>query len=286
MPNSTPSPLILSASAHVFAAAAYRRAGRMDKWDEHLAAAGRDADALARYPNSQDAVLTRVTTAILRDGLAGRVNMLDELRRSQAAKKNSGLAAEEAMNLFILGRDEEAAKVAGALPDDRPNLCVRFLVALGRPDGREAARQIANHMTRPDVPAPYRVDAAPLLFVAGSPEEFTALARNLRTDGQWPRFAMIDAEEGMAQLGYLEGGLTGTELLNRPAATELERAARRQTAIAWKLLGSGDRHGAEMAFGKAYDGMATSTNAWWLARGVVIRMKKDKTWPKWYAEKK
>ena len=86
----------------------------------------------------------------------------------------------------------------------------------------------------------------------------------------------------MAQLRYLEGTLSDTDLLSRPVTTELERA-RRQVAIAWKRLGSGDRHGAEAAFREVYEGTASSTAAWWLARGVLIRMKKDPTWPKWNA---
>jgi tetratricopeptide (TPR) repeat protein len=283
MPDN-PSSLIRVANSHLFAAAAYRRAGRMDQWDEHLAAAGREAEALARYPNSQDAVLARVTIANFRDGLAVQANRLDELRRSQQAQKNSGLACEEAMILFALGRDEEAAKVAEAFPGDRSNLLVRFLVALGQREGRDTARQIANRLTASDVPASYRLDSAPLLLVAGSAEEFTALAGSLRADGKWPRFATVDEEDAMAQLRYLEGALTETGLLGRPVPTEVERA-RRQIAIGWKRLGSGDRDGAEAAFRETYEAMASCTVSWWVARGVVIRMKKEPEWPKWIAER-
>ena len=99
----------LAADSQVCAAAAYRRAGRMDQWDEHLAAADREAEALMQFPNNQEALLVRAYVAAVRDGLAGQTNLLDELRRSQKSKKNSGLASQEAMNLFILGRDEQAA---------------------------------------------------------------------------------------------------------------------------------------------------------------------------------
>jgi tetratricopeptide (TPR) repeat protein len=274
----------MAANYQLYAAAAYRRAGRMDKWDEHLAAAVREADSLARYPNSQDAVLARIGVAEVRDGLAGQVNLLDEIRRSPQAKKDPVLVSEEAMNLFTLGRDEEAAKVAGEFPGNRSNLLVRFLVALGRPDGREAARQIANRLVAPDVPADTRLESAPLLFVAGSAEEFSALARSLRADGKWPPFSVVDAEDGMAHLRYLEGTLTESDLRSRPVPTELERALR-HFGIAWKRLGTGNRGGAEAAFREVYERMS-SNRAWWIARGVLIRMTKDPTWPKWYAEKK
>jgi serine/threonine protein kinase len=274
----------LAANSQLCVAAAYRRAGRMDQWDAHLAAAGREADALARYPDSQDAVQARVDVAIVRDGLAGQINLLEDLRRAQKTKKNFSLASEEAMNLFVLGRDEEAAKVAEEFPDERTNLFVRFLVALGRPEGREAAHQIANRLTAPDVPASYRLESAPLLVAAGSAEEFTGLARSLRADGKVLRVPALDAEYGLARLQYLEGSMTDTALLSRPAPTEVERA-RRHAAIAWKHLGQGDRAGAEAAFCAVYEGMSF-TAARWVARGVIIRMKKDPTWPKWVAEKK
>ena len=79
----------LAADSQACAAAAYRRAGRMDQWDEHLAAAGREAEALAQFPNSQEALLVRAYVAAVRDGLAGQMNLLDELRRSQKSMKNS-----------------------------------------------------------------------------------------------------------------------------------------------------------------------------------------------------
>ena len=69
----------LAADSQVCAAAAYRRAGRMDQWDEHLAAAGREAEALAQFPNNQEALLVRAYVAAVRDGLAGELNLLDEL---------------------------------------------------------------------------------------------------------------------------------------------------------------------------------------------------------------
>ena len=188
------------------------------------------------------------------------------------------------MNLFILGRDEQAARVAEEFPDHRSNLYVRFLIALGQKQGRDAAHQIAKRLTAPGIPASYGMDGAPMLFLAGTAEDFTALAGGLRADDRDPRFSAIAAEDGMSRLRYLEGALSETELLSRPAPTEMERA-RRQYVIAWKRLASGDRPSSEAAFRAVYDRMS-ATGAWWVARGVVIRMKNDPTWPKWTAEKK
>jgi hypothetical protein len=274
---------MLAAYSQLYAAAANRRAGRMDLWDAHLAAAGREADALAQYHDNQDAVLARVTVANVRDGLAGQENLLDELRRSQKVNKERHLTSEEAMNLFVLGRDEEAAKVAKQFPDDRLNLTVSYLITLGQPEGRDAARRIAISLTAPRMPAYLRFGYAPLLYAAGSAEEFAALARSLRADGKWPRFTAVGPEECMAQLRYLEGGLTEAELLNGTAPTERERA-RLHNAIAWKRLANGDRRGAEAEFRKSYEGMSTFGD-WWVARGVLIRMK-DPAWPKWSAGRK
>jgi hypothetical protein len=272
-----PSSLSLAANSQLCAAVAYRRAGRMERWDQHLAAAGREAEALLGHPDSQDAVQIRVHVANVRDGLAGQVNSLDELRRAQKAKKNAALACEEAMILFILGQDEEAAKVTEEFPDHRSNLFVRYLAALGRVEGRDAARQIANHLTAPGVAAGFRLESAPLLFAAGSPEEFTALARSLRANGiWWPRLVTYGGEDG---LRFLECGLTETEFLN-------SEWANKHSAVAWKRLTSGDRQGAEREFRETYEAMATWSAGWWVARGVVIRLKNDATWPKWQAEKK
>jgi hypothetical protein len=273
-----PSSLSLAANCQLCAAVANRRAGRMEQWDEHLAAAGREAEALLGYPDSQDAVLTRVHVANVRDGLAGQVNSLDELRRAQKAKKNAGLASEEAMALFILGRDEEAAKVAEKFPDHRSNLFVGFLAALGRREGRDAARQIANCLTAPGVAAGFRLESAPLLFAAGSPEEFTTLARSLRADGiWWPRLETYGG--GEAGLRFLEGGLTENDFFK-------SEWFNKHSAVAWKRLASGDRQGAERAFRETYEAMATWSADWWVVRGVAIRMKNDPTWPKWHTEKK
>jgi serine/threonine protein kinase len=281
MPDN-PSSLSLAANCEVCAAVAYRRAGRPEEWDKHLAAAGREAEALLRYPDSQDAVQIRVHVANIRDGLAGQVNSLDELRRAQKAKKNAALACEEAMALFILGRDEEAAKIAGEFPNHRSNLFVSYLVALGRREGKDAACQIARRLTAPGEDASFRLESAPLLLAAGTPDEFTALARTLRADGNWPRLAQYGAED---ELRFLEGGLTETELLSRPLPGQKDWA-RPHSTVAWKRLGSGDRQGAEGAFRETYEAMVTWSARWWVARGVVIRMKNDATWPNWQAEKK
>jgi hypothetical protein len=80
-------------------------------------------------------------------------------------------------------------------------------------------------------------------------------------------------------LRFLEGGRTETEFL------ESEWFGK-HSAIAWKRLASGDRQGAEREFRETYEAMATWSAVWWVARGVVIRLKNDATWPKWHAEKK
>ena len=272
------------AFVRMWAAAKYRRAGRMDKWDEHLAAAIREADALARFPNNQDAIFTRITVANLRDGLAGQSDMSDELHRAQSIAPNGGLACEEAMNLFVLSRDQEAAKVAGQFPGHRSNRFVRFLIALGRRDGRTDARGLLEPTIADTSMTPrYRVEAAIMFNAVGSPEEVAAAVRTIPTGGTGAREAAF-TEDQLKLIQYLEGRLSEADLLRRKPANDVTWDAW-DFAIAWKNLGSGDHAGAEAAFRRVYERM-TFSGPWWISRGVLIRMKKDPTWPKWIAEKK
>src|SRR5262249_53610163 len=72
----------IAADAHMAAAAAYRKAGRPDKEAEHLAAAGREADALGEFPKSYVTVVSRHMVALARAGL-GRVDMVAELQQAR-----------------------------------------------------------------------------------------------------------------------------------------------------------------------------------------------------------
>src|SRR5262249_47031868 len=80
-----------AADAQSAAAAAYRKAGRPDKWNEHLAAAGREAEALARFPKNYAAVVTRHMVAIARAGL-GRVDMVAEMQQALPSSPRGALA--------------------------------------------------------------------------------------------------------------------------------------------------------------------------------------------------
>ena len=166
------------------------------------------------------------------------MNLLDELRRSQKSKKNSGLASQEAMDLFILGRDEQAARVAEEFPDHRSNLYVRFLVALGQKQGRELAAPDRETPEAPGIPASYGMDALPMLFLAGTAEDFTALGGGLRYDDRDPRFSAIAAEDGMSRLRYLEGASSETERIETSTA---HRNGDGPTAVCHRLEAIGER---------------------------------------------
>ncbi len=277
-------PPTTAAFARLAAAAAYRYIGQADKADEQLAAAGREADELARYRGNYGAVSTRFCVALIRDGLDGRMDMLAELRETRATAPAAGIAYLEAYNLFCLGRDAEAAAMADRFPDDRQHGHALFALALGRPDGRGDARKAWERISGPGRPPLYRIETAPMLFVVGGPGDREATARELRAE--LPRFgpSSYGPGEPATLLAFLEGTLSEAELLSRRATTELERC-RRYYWVAWKRLGAGDRAGAEAAFREAYGVRLASYQFFWTSRAILIRMK-DPNWPSWPATRK
>ena len=87
-----------------------------------------------------------------------------------------------------------------------------------------------------------------------------------------------------ATLAFLEGTASEAELLSRPASRGVE-CCLRPCLIGWRRLGTGDRAGAEKAFGQAYEGMPFNVVAGMVARAVLIRMK-DPDWPRAIPAKK
>jgi tetratricopeptide (TPR) repeat protein len=262
---------------NLYAADAYQRAGRPDKRDEHLAAALRQADRLAHFPANFEALFARCEVAITRDGLDGRVDMLDEIRVARRTDPGAAVAYLEAMNLLTLGRDADAAQVADAFPDDRLNGFVRFLLALGRVDGRDDARQVLARISRPNVHPVYRLEAAQMLLAVGTPVEVAALSREIRAKED----DLLHTTSGtagviLARLRFVEGGMTEAELLAVSSPDNRDRT-RQFSAVAWRRLGEGDREGAKSAFRQVYDLMGHD-GPWFVARAVLIRMK-DPNWP-------
>ncbi len=268
----------VAAMAHLAAAAAYRKANRSDKWDAHLAAAGREEDTLARFPTNPRAIATRYHVATVRDGLNGRVDMVAQWRRARGNATAPFLAYFEAYNLICLGQDAEAEQVAKLFPDSR--LCdhILFLVALGRRDGRADAHRAYQAMAGPGRMAGVRFETAPLLFAIGKPAEAAAVAHELRATSDELGYGYYSATDVAAHLEFLEGTASEVELLGRPVSDEPEHS-RRHYMIGWKRLGAGDRAGARSAFEKAYEVMTFNAASWWYSRAVLIRMK-DPDWPR------
>jgi hypothetical protein len=266
-----------AADAQMAAAAAYRKAGRPDKENEHLAAAGREAEALARFRNNYAAVVTRHMVALARAGL-GRVDMVAELQQARPNSPRGAMAFYEGYELFCQGRDAEAGDAAKGLPDGRNTGRLRILIALSRRDGRADARRICEAIVGRNRWAGSRLAAAPLLFAVGSPNEVAALARDLRASAdQFPYHGLYGRADLAAMLDFLEGSASEADLLGRPVSNEYERC-RRHCAIGWKRLGAGDREGARAAFQQAYEVTEFSSTDWLIARAVLIRMK-DPAWP-------
>jgi serine/threonine protein kinase len=269
--------LIESALAHLTAAAAYRKRSRLDKRDEHLAAANREAEALAQFPLNKRAVQARHAVSIVCDGLEPRAEMIAPLQQIRSIAPGPGLAYLEAYDLFCLGRDPEAKAVADEFPADRLNGHLRVLIALSRPDGRDAARQAWELFCNPDQRADFRLEAAPLLFAVGNPGQVENLASTLPSKSDEFQFGTYTDEDRAAVLAFLGGTMSEQDLLNHAAANEFARS-RQHYVAAWKRLGSGDRAGAEAAFQEAYDLSPPGAFVWSLSRAILIRMK-DRDWP-------
>jgi tetratricopeptide (TPR) repeat protein len=265
-----------AADAQMAAAAAYRKAGRPDKEAEHLEAAGREADALAKFPKNYGAVVTRNMVALARAGLGG-VDMIAEYQQARDNSPKGVMEAYEAYDLFCQGRDAEAGDLARNWP---PNT-LSFLVALGRRDGWADARRVCKAMVGPDRSVVSRLAGAPLLLAVGSPDEVAALARDL--------LATVDPlpfrwrYDHAAMLAFLDGSASEADLLGCPVANEYERC-HRHYLIGWKRLGAGHRDGARAAFQEAYEVMQVAASDWVMARAMLIRMK-DPDWPQALAKK-
>ncbi|HTU89552.1 MAG TPA: serine/threonine-protein kinase [Gemmataceae bacterium] len=272
-------PFSLSAAAvtHLTAAVNYKKAGRPDKWNEHMDAARREADALAKFPNSYRAYQSRHRVAMVGDGLDGRVDMIAALRQVQANAPKIAIAYYEGYDLFCLGREAEAGKAADRFPNDRLTGHIRFMVALGRRDGRADARRAWEVLAGPNRMAYYRLEVLPLLFAVGTADEVAAISRDLRAGGDPLRYGTYSATDLAAMRAFLEGTASEADLLAHPVSNEVERCRRHYT-IGWKRLGAGDRIGAKAAFREAYKVMPFEAAPWVITRAVLIRMK-NPDWP-------
>lgn len=266
-----------AAEAHLVAAAAYRKAGQLDKCNEHLAAAVEEADALTAFPENHLAVQVRDEVSVVGDGLEPQANMIPALDHLRKLLPGAALAYLEAYDLYCLGRDAEAQDLVNEFPDERANGHLRFLLALGRPGGQADAHQAFMLISGSDRKADFRLEAAPLLFAVGSPDDLAKLASELRSRGDEFRFGTYSASEQVALLAFLEGTMSEQDLLRHDGADEFVRS-RRHYVIAWKRLGAGDRPAAEAAFKKAYDLSVYGAFVWSLSRAILIRMK-DPHWP-------
>jgi hypothetical protein len=259
------------------AAAAYRKAGRPDKEAEHLEAAGREADFLAKFPKSYVTLVSRHMVALARAGL-GRVDMIAEFQQARDNFPKGMLEGYEVYDLFCHGRDAEV----GDWARDRPPNGFSFLVALGRRDGWADARRVCKAMVGPDRPAMSRLAGAPLLLAVGSPDDIAALARDLRATPP-DHFPYRWRYDHAGMLAFLDGSASEAGLLGRPVPNEYERC-HRHYLIGWKRLGAGDRDAARAAFQEAYEVMQVAASDWVMARAVLIRMK-DPDWPQALAKK-
>ena len=270
--------LCVAGNARLHAAIAYRKAGRLDGWNEHLAAAAAEVEALAKFPQNRMVIGIRRDVAVVRAGLDGRVDMLADVRQARATDPGPIMVFAEGYDLFCLGRDVEAGELANGSPDDRMSGYLRFLVALGRRDGRADAYRAWKVIARSDQSTYSRLEAAPLLFAVGQPNEVAAVARDLRATEDRFRYGLYSPADLAAYLAFLEGKAPEADLLGRSVSSEQERS-RRHFAVAWKRLGAGDREGARAAFRAAYDVMTFGEMPWWVARAVLIRMKAP-DWPR------
>ena len=269
----------LAAYAQLTAAASYRLAGRAAEAEEHLAAAGREADALGRFPGNHMAISTRHYVAIARDGLAGKLDNLEEIRKLRLVAPGSGTVFHEAYDLFCRGLDGEAGRLADLHPTERLPGHIRFLVAINKPNGRDEARAAWRAISGPDRQAMYRLEAIPLQFLVDGPKEVSRTVQELRVAGEPLRYQLMGPEDLSVQLAFLEGTATEADLYRRALSNQLSKS-RWHVMVAWKRLGGGDRAGTRAAFQQAYDLLTYGSLAWSLARAVLIRMNRDPEWPR------
>jgi serine/threonine protein kinase/tetratricopeptide (TPR) repeat protein len=273
--------LSIRTHALMVAAEAYRREGRADRRDEMLTRVGRDADALAAFPDSPMAVVNRWAVGDYRAGLSPDFDATAGLTHTGPASAGDPIIANfKAQALFRLGRDAEALALLDADPASRASE-FRVLVAAGSPGGRLSAFRDLERTLDTIVPVHkplFLLSHAGSLFVLDRGDRVPDAAREIRASGT--RLFRDSAADHEVLLTFLEGRSSGAEFLAAPASNR-PVLARRQLLVAMKRLGAGDRAGAEVALRATYDLGAFQYTPWFYAKALLIRMARDPSWPPW-----
>jgi hypothetical protein len=174
-----------------------------------------------------------------------------------------GASARDNAPGLVPGQVRRGRKQAGTLPGWREGRGVDWCGA----DARRAWEPFGG----PGHPPAARLDAFPLLFAVGTPDEVAAVARELRAAGDAFRYRFYGATDVAATLDFLEGKMSEADLLRRPASTAGVRG-RWHHLVGWQRLGAGDREGARAAFRQAFEAFPLGSMVWGIDRAIFIRM--------------
>jgi serine/threonine protein kinase len=266
--------LSTSCNARLVAAAAYERAGNPARAAEHLAAARREDEELARFGLNPASVLYRFEIGLALDGLTGKLDRTAELRTLRAGRRDPLMTYFESLNWLCLGNDREAETVASEFPHDRLNAQALVLAALGRSGGMAAAMSALDGFAGKGSPWRNRLETAPLLLILDR-ERLAATVRDLRREEDPLSPQNRDARKWL--LSFLEGTVSEAEFLTAPARGPVDLCSRLHS-VGWKRLSEGNRDEARKAFEEAFRFNATDYQTWFVSAAVVIRMK-DPNWP-------
>jgi serine/threonine protein kinase/tetratricopeptide (TPR) repeat protein len=282
-----PQALLTSTQVYFTAAGLYSQTGQeQHRRDEALKVAREDARELSRFPELPNAALVRAILLQYDGKDEAALNVLE----TAVAK------LPKAVQLYVLGlyrrgapgdveRAIEILKEHHPEGSDRDWLLTVFLAEVDGPGpALEYLKRRMNAM-KPDDPDNL-VDYYPLLFLLGERGRAIEAVRKYTPNlgqrfGEWQAFHL-------SSLDYMRnpGPATMEKMLQAAGRSNL-RQCWAHWFVACALLGSGDREGARLHFEAC---VATHLDFQILVphgcRSYAARMKKDRTWPPWIAEKK
>jgi tetratricopeptide (TPR) repeat protein len=286
LPAGNPVVTWTSLQARLAACTAYRVHGQDSKSAEALAQADRDAEALRAFPEMPEAISAREWHQFYRDHLAGRpTDMVAEFRAARQRTGNDIMLWLESLNLFALGRDEEALQILESNRRGDYSNTIRVMLLRGlRGDSSEALTALQTSFPARDDPD-WHVERYRLLLLIGESAEAAQVARAFKAAGRkviWYPPALSD----LIISYYADDGSATEEVLLRAAEPRRTVLSDVCHMIGIRRLAAGDRDGAKAMFRRAADNLAITYESWEYSLAFLTRMERDPAWPKWIAAKK
>lgn len=264
-----------SVASHLIAAGLFETTGQPAKAKAFLTQAGRDAEALAKFPDSAMAVWARIN-------YMRYVGLQDEYYREakRAAEQigNSYVRYYYGLALYERGELQEAIE---ALASNRTGA---FDVLLGAyilnelPEGRARVMKTYNELESHRPTGDFAIYNKTVLLLAGLKSEAIAGWREAQKEKS--RLPVLNREFFDPLLGFLCGDVSEEELLKAAGASRRNQVMAHFN-IGLMHLADGDRAAAHDHFEKSVATRCFYFSDHDISRAFLKRMERDPNWPPW-----